>query len=156
MPPRAPREIAPWLRRLTTWLDTACRVPGTSWRFGIDPLLGLIPVVGDWLGVALSASTLIEAKRLAVRRRVWLRMLANLGLEASIGAIPVLGDLWDAWFKANRRNLRLLEREIARDAGADEHRPRDGARVPAHGDGAASGLWQRSSSARADSAGAGY
>ena len=100
------------LRRVTTWLDDGLRVPGTSFRFGIDPILGLLPGVGDAAGAALSAAIVAEAVRQGVSRFTLTRMAGNVALDAAFGTIPFLGDLFDAAWKANRRNLVLLERHL--------------------------------------------
>jgi len=98
------------LRRATTLLDDGLRVPGTSFRFGLDPILGLVPGVGDAAGAALSASIIATAVRTGVSRFTLLRMATNVAVDAAIGVVPILGDLFDAAWKANRRNLDLLER----------------------------------------------
>lgn len=98
------------LRRATTWLDDGFRVPGTSFRFGLDPILGLVPGIGDAAGAALSASIIATAVRSGVSRFTLLRMATNVAIDAAIGVVPILGDLFDAAWKANRRNLDLLER----------------------------------------------
>jgi hypothetical protein len=107
------KELAQ-LTRYARLLDTAFRIPGTNVRIGLDPIIGLIPGVGDWIGVGLSTWIVVRAAQLGVRRRTLARMLGNLALEATLGAVPLAGDLFDAWFRANRRNVRLLERELAR------------------------------------------
>ena len=101
-------------RALARLLDTAVRIPGTSFRVGLDPIIGLVPGVGDLLGGALSAYVLLLAARAGASRTVLLRMLANLGTDAVVGAVPLAGDLFDAGFKANARNLALLEAHVAR------------------------------------------
>lgn len=100
-------------RALARLLDTAVRIPGTSFRVGLDPIIGLVPGVGDLLGGALSAYVLLLAARAGASRPVLLRMLANLGTDAVVGAVPLAGDLFDAGFKANARNLALLEQHVA-------------------------------------------
>jgi hypothetical protein len=96
------------LRWLSTLLDSAVRVPGTRFRFGIDPLLGLIPGAGDAVSTLCSLYILYEAARLGRPRTVLARMTANIALDTLVGAIPILGDLFDFAFKANQRNLRLI------------------------------------------------
>lgn len=98
------------LRKLAWLLDNQFRVPGTNFRFGLDALIGLVPGLGDIAGSVASAAFIFEAARLGVPKTVIARMLANVGIETVVGAIPALGDLFDAAFKANAKNLRLLER----------------------------------------------
>jgi hypothetical protein len=100
------------LRRATTLLDDGIRLRGTSFRFGLDPLLGLVPGVGDVAGAALSAAIITAAVRNGVSRFTLVRMAGNVALDATLGIVPLLGDLFDAAWKANRRNLILLERHL--------------------------------------------
>ena len=88
-------------------------MPGTSFRFGLDPILGLVPGVGDVAGAALSAAIIAAAVRHGVSRFTLARMAGNVALDASLGVVPVVGDLFDAAWKANRRNLDLLEQHLA-------------------------------------------
>jgi Domain of unknown function (DUF4112) len=97
------------LRRLARLLDTAIPVPGTRWTIGLDPILGLVPGVGDALGAMLSLYIVVQAGRSGVSGPVLVRMLANLAIDAVGGAVPVVGDLFDAGWKANVMNVRLLE-----------------------------------------------
>ena len=99
-------------RKIAYWLDNAFRVPGTQIRFGLDPLIGLVPGLGDVAGGLLSAYIVLEAARAGASVPVVLRMLANLGLDMLFAAVPVLGDLFDAGFKANTRNMALLQRHL--------------------------------------------
>jgi len=105
------------LRHLSTLLDEQFRIPGTTYRIGLDGLLGLIPGAGDTLGLLLSAYWLFEAKRLGLPRRMLLRMAANIGLDALVGTIPILGDIFDVVWKANKKNLTLLEAYLAQNTG---------------------------------------
>lgn len=107
------------LRRLAWVLDASLRVPGTRFRVGVDGLIGLVPGVGDLAGGLVSAWLVWRAHRLGARRRVLARMAGNALVEAVLGTVPVLGDLFDFGFKANLRNVRLLERALA----AAEPRP---------------------------------
>jgi hypothetical protein len=104
------------IRRLADWLDARFVVPGTGWRFGLDGLIGLVPGVGDTLLTVVSLYIVAEAWRLGARKRTVARMLANVAVDAGVGAVPVAGDLFDFFWKANRRNLALLEADLRRGA----------------------------------------
>ena len=101
------------LRALARTLDSAVPIPGTKIRFGADALLGLVPVVGDLAGAALSGYVVLSAARLGVPRAVLARMVANLGADALVGTVPLLGDFFDVGWRANTRNVDLLERALA-------------------------------------------
>jgi hypothetical protein len=101
------------LQRLSRVLDAQWLIPGTRTRVGLDGLIGLIPGVGDAAGALLSTYILYEAMRLDVPRWVLLRMAANIGLETMVGALPVVGDLFDIAWKANTKNVALLEAALA-------------------------------------------
>lgn len=98
------------LRRLSWWLDEGIRVPGTRFRIGLDPVLGLVPGLGDTAGALMSAAILVEAVRHKVPRLTLVRMAVNVILDTSVGSIPLVGDIFDAVWKSNTRNLQLLER----------------------------------------------
>jgi hypothetical protein len=98
------------LRRWSALLDNVFRIPGTRVRFGLDPILGLIPGLGDVLTPAFSALLLVHGVRLRVPRIVLVRMLMNAAFDFILGAVPVVGDLVDLGWKANLRNLALIER----------------------------------------------
>ncbi len=102
------------VRALAVLLDTAWEIPGTRFRVGLDSLIGLIPGAGDVITTLAAAYIVAEAKRLGVRRRTLLRMVGNVGVDALVGIVPLAGDLFDVAFKANARNLRLLELELLR------------------------------------------
>lgn len=107
--PRSPRMRR--LRTLSRWLDSAIPLPG-GYRIGLDGLFGLIPGVGDPLGGAVSAYIIVEAAQLGASTLTLLRMVFNVLLDAVIGVIPLVGDLFDFAWKANLRNVALLERQI--------------------------------------------
>lgn len=112
---RAPTQspLPEWARRLAALLDGAIRIPGTDLRVGLDPILGvLLPELGDALGALLSLTLLFVAYRERVPLGLMLRLVANIGLDALLGAIPLLGDVFDFTFKANERNLALLEQHF--------------------------------------------
>ena len=98
------------LRKWSVLLDSAFRVPGTNLTFGLDPILGLIPGLGDLTTPLFAGLLLLHAVRLRIPRVVQLRMLMNAAIDLVIGAIPLAGDLFDFGWKANVRNLALLER----------------------------------------------
>jgi len=98
------------LRRVAELMDSAFVVPGTSYRIGLDPIIGLVPWVGDLVSPLFIVVLLWQARDISVPKIVLLRMLFNAGIDAIIGAVPVAGDLFDFGWKANQRNLALLER----------------------------------------------
>lgn len=98
------------LRKWAVMLDSAFQVPGTRWRFGLDPIVGLLPGAGDLVTGFFSVMILVHSVRLRIPKVVIARMMVNTGLDLLTGAVPLLGDLFDAAFKANMRNMALLER----------------------------------------------
>lgn len=98
------------LRKWAVLLDSAFQVPGTRWRFGLDPIVGLLPGAGDLVTGFFSVMILVHSVRLRIPKVVIARMMVNTGLDLLTGVVPLLGDLFDAAFKANLRNLALLER----------------------------------------------
>jgi hypothetical protein len=97
------------LRALTRLMDQAFGVPGTKWRFGLDALFGLVPGLGDIAGGLIAVYALRVARQLGAPGVIQLHMLTNIAIDASVGTIPVLGDLFDFVFKAQSRNLALLD-----------------------------------------------
>ncbi len=97
-----------WIEKTSSLLDNAIRVPGTNFRIGLDPIIGLIPVVGEVVTLGMSAVLVLTMVRHGASGKLILKLLANALVDASIGGIPVLGDLFDFGFKANQRNVRLL------------------------------------------------
>ncbi|HET8649158.1 MAG TPA: DUF4112 domain-containing protein [Gemmatimonadales bacterium] len=100
------------IRLLAHLLDDAVGIPFTRWQFGIDSVLGLIPGAGDALGAVLAGSIVFDAARLGTPPVTLARMLGNIVIDSIIGSVPLAGDLLDVAWKANRRNVRLLERHI--------------------------------------------
>jgi hypothetical protein len=96
------------LNRLAWLLDSSIPIPGTRFTIGLDALIGLFPVIGDLVGVFLSSYILKEAAALGAPRSILVRMAFNVGVEGLVGMIPFAGDVFDAAFKANQRNVRLL------------------------------------------------
>ena len=101
-------EIRRRLNRLAWLLDSSIPIPGTRLSIGIDALIGLVPFIGDVVGVLLSSTILIEAARLGAGRSVLARMALNVAVEGLAGLVPFAGDVFDAAWKANQRNVRLL------------------------------------------------
>jgi hypothetical protein len=106
------------LKRLARIMDAALAIPGTRIRFGADSALGLIPGAGDAIGLGLSAYALIEALRLGAPPGLIARMIGNVAIDTSLGAIPVAGDIFDLLFKSNARNLKLLLDHFERETRA--------------------------------------
>jgi hypothetical protein len=106
------------LRGLSHVLDDSIPVPGTGYRIGVEPLIGLVPVIGDAVGAALSVYVLVVAVRTGVPRATIVRIGIVLWVDATLGAVPVVGDVFDAYWKANRRAVALLEARLADPASA--------------------------------------
>jgi len=100
------------VRVVAKLLDNSIPIPGTSWKIGFDPLVGLIPGIGDLIGAMLSGYIILEAARAEVPTLTLVRMLGNVGIDTLLGAIPALGDLFDAAWKSNMKNVTLLERHL--------------------------------------------
>ena len=100
-------------RRVARLLDDLIRIPGTNVGIGLDPIIGLIPGVGDMIGGLMSSYILMVAAQEGVPAAVLTRMLGNIALDSVLGVVPVLGDLFDVGMKSNRRNVDLLERYLA-------------------------------------------
>lgn len=119
-------ELLRRLRRLSNaarLMDTAVRIPGTGIRFGADSLMGLVPVIGDAGGAIVGLAIIYEARRLGVPANKISRMLGNVAVDATVGAVPLVGDLFDVYFKAHRRNIGIVLDHFAVDA-AELHDPR--------------------------------
>lgn len=114
----AARHVATFARyrRLAELFDREFRIPGTAIRFGIDPLLGLVPGLGDLAGAAFAVYGIILTRRMGAPRSLQLRMAGNILLDTLGGSIPVLGDLFDMAFKAHIRNARLFERWLEKSS----------------------------------------
>ncbi len=104
------------LRRLAWLIDGAFKMPGTRFRFGLNSVIGLLPVGGDVVLGAVSLYIIYEAAQLGVPKHKLFRMLGNVGVEVVGGSVPILGDLFDMALKANLRNLRIIEDHV-------QHRP---------------------------------
>jgi hypothetical protein len=100
------------LRHLSFWLDEAIAIPGTRYRIGLDPIIGLIPGGGDTVGMVFSSFIVLEAARLGASRSMLGRMAFNVLLETLLGTVPLVGDFFDATWKSNSKNIQLLEAHL--------------------------------------------
>lgn len=107
------------LDRYSYWTDSNIRVPFTKFRFGLSPLIGLIPGVGDFAGLILSLYVLYEARKIGASRGVQRKMVRNMLIEFFGGLIPVFGDAFDAVYKANTKNTALLRNYIYKQLGEE-------------------------------------
>jgi hypothetical protein len=127
MPPqtegRGPAQVSELVRKLVRLMDDAIVIPGTNIRIGWDAILGFfLPAAGDALTAVSQVALLFAAVRARAPGIVIARMVLNVGADALFGSVPLIGDLFDAGFKANRRNLELLDR--LQHTPADQRRPR--------------------------------
>jgi hypothetical protein len=107
------------LEHLADWMDTRFRVPGTGIRFGLDGLLGLMPGIGDGVVALPALYAVAKARALGAPTHLQARMVGNILVDLVIGAVPLVGDIFDVGFKANTRNVRLLREHF----GLTQHRP---------------------------------
>lgn len=98
-----------WIDYISSLLDNKYRIPFTQVRFGADFLVGLIPTVGDWLSFGISSILVFAMMRRGIGVGMLLKMLGNITLDATVGSIPILGDIFDLHYKANRRNVAMLK-----------------------------------------------
>ncbi|MEM1214522.1 MAG: DUF4112 domain-containing protein, partial [Bacteroidota bacterium] len=106
-----------WLEVITNLLDNRFRIPGTDTRFGLDFLIGLIPGIGDIATFGISSALVVTMVRQGASGMVVVKMLWNILVDAVFGAVPILGDIFDLHYRANRRNLELLKEHY----GEGEH-----------------------------------
>ena len=110
-PPNQADPVPRWARELVRWTDTAIRIPGTDITIGLDAILGfLLPAAGDTVTAVGSLSLFSLAVRLGVPKVVLGRMLINVAIDSLVGSIPIVGDAFDVLFRANKKNLELIER----------------------------------------------
>ncbi len=102
-----PKELQ-WVERVTNLMDIAFRVPYTNFRIGLDPIIGLIPGIGEATSFSISGLMVLSMVRHGASKEVIYKMLINLSLDAIVGVVPIVGDIFDATYKANRRNYKLL------------------------------------------------
>ncbi len=105
------------VRRIARVLDDLIRIPGTNIGIGIDPLLNLIPIAGDAAGTVMGAYLLLSAVKMGVPKRILARMILNISIDALVGVIPFLGQAFDFVWKANSKNMVLLERYAINPSG---------------------------------------
>lgn len=113
LPRSVDRAAVERMRFVAYVLDEGIRVPGADYRIGIDPLLGVLPGAGDVLSGAFSLYIVLEAAHLGVSYATLLRMIANVSVDVIAGTVPVAGDLFDAVWKANKRNFELALDDLA-------------------------------------------
>ena len=105
------------VRVLAKLLDNSISIPGTGWKIGFDPIIGLIPGIGDLIGAVMSGYIILEAARAEIPTLTLARMLGNVGIDTLLGAIPIIGAIPDLFFRSNSRNLRIVKRWL------DKHHP---------------------------------
>ena len=129
MPPSVPRsgpardahqedEEFPVLADLAFLLDSRWRIPGVGLRFGVDAVAGLLPVVGDVAAASISAYIIWKAHRLGASKAMLAKMAGLVAIDTTVGAVPILGSLFDLFFKANNANVRMLRRHLAQKGRA--------------------------------------
>lgn len=109
-----PMSIRRRVEALERVLEGSIAVPGTKRKVGLDPILGLVPVVGDLIAAAMGLYLVWEARRLGMSKWQIARMTANVGIDTALGAIPVAGDLFDFVFRSNTRNLKMIQKHLDR------------------------------------------
>ena len=101
------------VRRLAHLLDEAVKIPIINYRVGLDGLLGIVPVIGDFSGFAISSYIIFKAHNMGVPRQKVSRMIFNSVVDVLVGSIPLVGDIFDLFWKSNKRNVRIIERHFA-------------------------------------------
>lgn len=112
-----PASIRKRIETMEMLLESSFSVPGTNYRFGLDAVVGLVPVLGDAVTMGLAAYLVWEASNLGMPKWKLVRMAGNIGFDALIGAVPVVGDAADFFFKSNTRNLKIVKKHL------DKHHP---------------------------------
>ncbi len=111
--PNSRQRALHWVQGACNLMDNRFRIPGTQIRFGLDAVVGLIPYVGDMAGFVISGVMVLIMVRYGASGMLVVRMLGNVALDAAIGTVPLLGDIFDLRFRANRRNFKLLQAHYA-------------------------------------------
>ena len=120
LPPEEKRKregLEPLFKWLALIMDEFIRVPGTKFKFGLDPLIGLLPGLGDTASALVSAFALIQAARLGVPKILLARMSLNILINELVGIVPVVGDAFSFWFKSNARNYQIIKDHTAAPGG---------------------------------------
>ena len=112
------------MRLVARLLDDAVRVPGTNYRIGLDPIMGAAPIAGDVITGLVSLYIVAESARLGVSYQTLLKMMLNVSIDVGGGSIPVLGTLFDAAWKSNQRNVKLLVDELKEQASRADQEPK--------------------------------
>src|SRR5882724_9176096 len=118
---RDPVEVEKSLDQLSFLMDGLFRIPGVGWRFGLDAMIGLVPGIGDTATTVVSIYILTAAVRYRVPKITLLRMGLNIGIDYVLGSFPVVGDVFDAWWKSNHMNVDLLRRRARVTASEAKH-----------------------------------
>lgn len=100
------------LKLLSNRLDEIITIPGTKYKIGIDPIIGTIPIIGDLLGSIISIYILYSGSKMGLSSRIIAKMSLNIGFDFVLGLIPIIGDVFDMGWKANKRNVKLIENNI--------------------------------------------
>lgn len=119
------REVDRELEMLARWMDSVFEIPGTRIRLGLDPILGLIPGLGDLLTTLVSLYIVGAARRYGLPRVTLVRMASNIGIDLVLGSLPFVGDAFDVFWKSNERNVALLRRHV-QATPAGQRRARSG------------------------------
>lgn len=99
-----------WVEKISRLMDSQFKIPGTNFKFGLDPIIGFIPFAGDASTFAISSALILYMIKNGASRKVIILMILNLVIDTIIGGIPIIGVIFDAYYKANNRNIRLLKR----------------------------------------------
>ena len=99
-----------WVNKITNLMDSKFRMPGTNFRFGLDPILGFVPGLGDATSLAVSGSLIYYMAKFGASKKLVYMMIGNVVLDATVGSIPIIGNIFDFTYKANQRNIRMLRR----------------------------------------------
>ena len=117
LPETVDRAAVRRMKLVATFLDESVRIPGTNYRIGADPIIGVVPGAGDVVSAALSMYIVAESARLGVSPTTLLKMIANVSIDVAGGTVPYVGGLFDAAWKANKRNVELFVEDVTSREG---------------------------------------